>query len=131
MKFINKLSMKAKASIAFIITQILFKIIFEFKGSKLFPAIVKAKFGFYPPMSPFVVIVIFAIIWGIILLLCIANLKAGYLFAAVFGIFNLFPLVLLLLGIAPYKYNPYFNGWITLCLIYFSFGSYKRLKKSR
>jgi len=36
MKFINKFSMEAQATIAFIVAQIMFKIIFEFEGSRIF-----------------------------------------------------------------------------------------------
>ena len=121
MKFINKLSMEAKAAIAFIIAQILFKIIFEFEGSRIFSET--------HPTPAFTIIVIFTIVWAVICLLCLANLKTGYLLAIIFGVLNLFLLVLLVLGKAPFPYRPYFNGWITLCLIYFSYRSYKLQKE--
>lgn len=117
MKFINKLAIEAKAAIAFIIAQILFKIIFEFGGSKIFAET--------HPMPAFTIIVIFTIVWAVICLLCLANVKMGYLLAVIFGVLNLFPLVLLILGKAPFPYRPYFNAWITLCLIYFSYRAYK------
>ena len=120
MGFSNKFSMEAKAAIAFIIAQILFKIIFEFEGSRIFAE--------SHPMPAFTIIVIFTIAWTIILLLCLANLSIGYLFAVILGVLNLFPLVLLVLGKAPFPYRPYFNAWITLCLIYFSYQTYKSLK---
>ncbi len=119
MKFITKLSMEAKAAIAFIVAQILFKIIFEFEGSKMFAQ--------SHPMPAFTIIVAFTIAWAIICLLCLANLKIGYLLAVILGVLNLFPLVLLILGKAPFLYRPYFNGWITLCLIYFSYRTYRSL----
>jgi hypothetical protein len=122
MKFIDKLSIEAKAAIAFIIAQILFKIIFEFGGSKIFAET--------HPMPAFTIIVIFTIVWAVICLLCLANVKIGYLLAIIFGVLNLFPLVLLVLGKAPFAYRPYFNAWITLCLIYFSYRAYK-LKKDK
>jgi hypothetical protein len=98
MGFSNKFSMEAKAAIAFIIAQILFKIIFEFEGSRIFAE--------SHPMPAFTIIVIFTIV------------------------LNLFPLVLLIFGIAPFQNRPYFNGWITLSLIYFSYQAYKSRKES-
>jgi len=120
MGFSNKFSMEAKAAIAFIIAQILFKIIFEFEGSRIFAE--------SHPMPAFTIIVIFTIAWAVVCLLCLANLRIGYLFSVILGVLNLFPLVLLILGIAPYQNRPYFNTWITLCLIYFSYQTYKSLK---
>ena len=120
MKFIENLSMEAQAAIAFIVAQILFKIIFEFEGSKIFAE--------SHPIPAFTIIVIFTIAWIAIFLLCLANLKVGYLITVIFGILNLFPLVLLIMGIAPCRYRPYFNGWITLSLIYFSYRAYKSHK---
>ncbi|MBW2038566.1 MAG: hypothetical protein JRI46_03080, partial [Deltaproteobacteria bacterium] len=117
-----KFSMEAQAAIAFIVAQILFKIIFEFEGSKIFAET--------HPMPAFTVIVIFTIAWAVICLLCLANLWIGYLLAVILGVLNLFPLVLLILGIAPFQNRPYFNGWITLSLIYFSYRAYKALKES-
>ncbi|MCK4542639.1 MAG: hypothetical protein KAU17_10440 [Spirochaetales bacterium] len=58
-------------------------------------------------------------------LLCLANWRTGYLLTVILGILNLFPLVLLLFGIAPFQNRPYFNGWITLSLIYFGYRAYK------
>lgn len=121
MRFIIDLTMEAKATIAFIITQILFKIIFEFEGSKIF-----AEAHNIPA---FTIIVIFTIIWAVICLLCLANLRMGYLLAFIFGIINLFPLVLLIMGIAPCKGRPILNSWITLSLIYFSYKTFRSLKK--
>ena len=121
MGFSNKFSMEAKAAIAFIITQILFKIIFEFEGSRIFAE--------SHPMPAFTIIVIFTIAWAVIRLLCLANLKIGYLLSVILGVLNLFPLVLLIVGIAPFQNRPYFNAWITLCLIYFSYQTYKSLKE--
>ena len=122
MGFSNKFSMEAKAAIAFIIAQILFKIIFEFEGSRIFAE--------SHPMPAFTIIVIFTIAWAVICLLCLANLKIGYLLSVILGVLNLFPLVLLVLGKAPFPYRPYFNGWITLSLIYFSYQTYKSRKES-
>ena len=113
----KNLSMEAQAAIAFIIAQILFKIIFEFEGSRVF-----AKTH---PMPAFTIILVFTIAWAIICLMCLLKLKTGYLLGVIFGILNLFPLALLVLGIAPYSYRPYFNGWITLSLIYFCYKAYK------
>jgi len=121
MGFSNKFSMEAKAAIAFIITQIFFKIIFEFEGSRIFAE--------SHPMPAFTIIVIFTIAWTITLLLCLANLRIGYLLSVILGVLNLFPLVLLVFGIAPFQNRPYFNAWITLCLIYFSYQTYKSLKE--
>ncbi|MCD6569660.1 MAG: hypothetical protein J7L53_03050 [Deltaproteobacteria bacterium] len=120
MRFMKNLSMEAKAAIAFIIAQILFKIIFEFEGSRVFAE--------SHPMPAFTIIVAFTIAWAIICLLCLANLRIGYMLVVIFGVLNLFPLVLLIMGIAPHPYRPYFNGWITLSLIYFSYQAYKSLK---
>ncbi|MBC8275305.1 MAG: hypothetical protein H8E40_10095 [Chloroflexi bacterium] len=117
MKFITKFSMEAKAAIAFIIAQILFKIIFEFEGARIFAE--------SHPMPAFTVIIAFTIAWAVICVLCLANLRIGYLLAIILGVLNLFPLVLLTLGIAPFENHPYFNGWITLSLIYFSYRAYK------
>ena len=122
MGFSNKFSMEAKAAIAFIIAQILFKIIFEFEGSRIFAE--------SHPMPAFTIIVIFTIAWAVICLLCLANLRIGYLLSVILGVLNLFPLVLLVLGKAPFPYRPYFNGWITLSLIYFSYQAYKSRKES-
>ena len=122
MGFSSKFSMEAKAAIAFIIAQILFKIIFEFEGSRIFAE--------SHPMPAFTIIVIFTIAWAVICLLCLANLKIGYLLSVILGVLNLFPLVLLVLGKAPFPYRPYFNGWITLSLIYFSYQAYKSRKIS-
>jgi hypothetical protein len=112
MGFSNKFSMEAKAAIAFIIAQILFKIIFEFEGSRIFAE--------SHPMPAFTIIVIFTITWAVVCLLCLANLRIGYLLSVILGVLNLFPLVLLIFSIAPFQNRPYFNGWITLSLIYFS-----------
>lgn len=117
MKIAKAFSMEAKAAIAFIIAQILFKIIFEFEGSKIFAE--------SHPMPAFTMIVIFTVVWAVICLLCLAKLRIGYLLAVIFGVLNLFPLVLMVLGKAPFPYRPYFNGWITLSLIYFSYQTYK------
>ena len=122
MGFSNKFSMEAKAAIAFIIAQILFKIIFEFEGSRIFAE--------SHPMPAFTIIVLFTIAWVVICLLCLANLRIGYLLSVILGVLNLFPLVLLVLGKAPFPYRPYFNGWITLSLIYFSYQTYKSMKES-
>ena len=122
MGFSNKFSMEAKAAIAFIIAQILFKIIFEFEGSRIFAE--------SHPMPAFTIIVIFTIAWAVICILCLANLRIGYLLSVILGVLNLFPLVLLILGIAPFQNRPYFNGWITLSLIYFSYQAYKSRKES-
>ena len=122
MGFSNKFSMEAKAAIAFIIAQILFKIIFEFEGSRIFAE--------SHPMPAFTIIVIFTIAWAVICLLCLANLRIGYLLSVILGVLNLFPLVLLVFGIAPFQNRPYFNGWITLSLIYFSYQAYKSRKES-
>ena len=123
MKVIKNLLMEAKAGIAFIITQILFKIIFESEGARIL-----AESG---SMQAYTIIIVFTIAWIVICLLCLANLKIGYLFAVIFGVVNLFPLVLLVLGIAPFRNRPYFNGWITLCLIYFSYKTYRSLKRGK
>ncbi len=123
MKPITRFSMEAQAAIAFIVAQILFKIIFEFEGSKIFAET--------HPMPAFTVIVIFTIAWAVIGLLCLANLRIGYLIATIVGVLNLFPLVLLVLGIAPFQNRPYFNGWITLSLIYFSYQTYKSHKRNK
>ncbi len=117
MKFRDKFSMEAQATIAFIVAQILFKIIFEFEGSRIFAQT--------HPMPAFAIIVVFTIAWAVIGLLCLANWRTGYLLAVILGVLNLFPLVLLLFGIAPFQNRPYFNGWITLSLIYFSYRAYK------
>lgn len=122
MKIVKDFSMEAKAAIAFIIAQILFKIIFEFEGSKIFAE--------SHPMPAFTMIVIFTVVWAVICLLCLANLRIGYLLAVIFGVLNLFPLVLMVLGKAPFPYRPYFNALITLSLIYFSYQTYKSLKAS-
>jgi len=122
MGFSSKFSMEAKAAIAFIIAQILFKIIFEFEGSRIFAE--------SHPMPAFTIIVIFTIAWAVVCLLCLANLRIGYLLSVILGVLNLFPLVLLVLGKAPFPYRPYFNGWITLSLIYFSYQTYKSRKES-
>ena len=122
MGFSNKFSMEAKAAITFIVAQILFKIIFEFEGSRIFAE--------SHPMPAFTIIVIFTIAWAVICLLCLANLRIGYLLSVILGVLNLFPLVLLVLGKAPFPYRPYFNGWITLSLIYFSYQAYKSRKES-
>jgi len=122
MGFLNKSSMEAKAAIAFIIAQLLFKIIFEFEGSRIFAE--------SHPMPAFTIIVIFTIAWAVICLLCLANLKIGYLLSVMLGVLNLFPLVLLIFGIAPFQNRPYFNGWITLSLVYFSYQAYKSRKES-
>lgn len=117
MRFMTRLSMEAKAAIAFIIAQILFKIIFEFEGARIFAET--------HPMPAFAIIVAFTIAWAVICVLCLANLRIGYLLAVILGVLNLFPLVLLALGIAPFENRPFFNGWITLSLIYFSYRAYK------
>ena len=122
MGFSNKFSMEAKAAIAFIIAQILFKIIFEFEGSRIFAE--------SHHMPAFTIIVLFTIAWAVICILCLANLRIGYLLSVILGVLNLFPLVLLILGIAPFQNRPYFNGWITLSLIYFSYQAYKSRKES-
>lgn len=106
MKISKNISMESKAAISFIIAQILFKIIFEFEGSKIFAET--------HPMPAFTIIVIFTIAWAVICLLCLANLTIGYLLAVILGVLNLFPLVLLVLGIAPFQNRPYFNAWITV-----------------
>jgi len=121
MKFIKNLSMEAKATIAFIIAQSLFKIIFELEGARIFSET--------HHMPAFTIIVAFTIAWSVICLLCLANLRIGYLLGIIVGILNLFPLFLLAIGIAPFQDRPYFNGWITLCLIYFSYWTYKTLKR--
>ena len=121
MKFIKILSMEAKAAIAFIIAQIFFKIIFEIEGARIFSETYH--------MPAFTIIVVFTIAWSVICLLCLANLRIGYLLGIIVGILNLFPLFLLAIGIAPFQDRPYFNGWITLCLIYFSYQTYKTLKE--
>ena len=123
MKPITRFSMEAQAAISFIVAQILFKIIFEFEGSRIFAET--------HTMPAFTIIVIFTIAWAVIGLLCLANLRTGYLIATIFGILNLFPLVLLILGIAPFQNRPYFNGWITLSLIYFSYQTYKSHKRNK
>ena len=120
MKFTQKYSMEAQAVVAFIIAQILFKIIFEFEGSRIFSQ--------SHTMPAFTIILAFTIAWAIILILCVANIKVGYLLGIILGVLNLFPLVLLALGIAPFQNRPYFNGWITLSLIYFSYRTYRSLK---
>ena len=122
MGFSSKFPMEAKAAITFIIAQILFKIIFEFEGSRIFAE--------SHPMPAFTIIVIFTIAWAVVCLLCLANLRIGYLLSVILGVLNLFPLVLLVLGKAPFPYRPYFNGWITLSLIYFSYQAYKSRKIS-
>jgi hypothetical protein len=122
MGFSKKFSMEAKAAIAFIIAQIFFKIIFEFEGSRIFAE--------SHPMPAFTIIIIFTIAWAVVCLLCLANLRIGYLLSVILGVLNLFPLVLLVLGKAPFPYRPYFNGWITLSLIYFSYQAYKSRKES-
>jgi len=117
MKFTNRFSMEAQATIAFIVAQILFKIIFEFEGSRIFAQT--------HPMPAFAIIVAFTIAWAVIGLLCLANWRTGYLLAVILSVLNLFPLVLLVFGIAPFQNRPYFNGWITLSLMYFSYRAYK------
>jgi len=113
--------MEAKATIAFIVAQILFKIIFELEGAKIFSET--------HHMPAFTIIVIFTIAWSVICILCLANLRVGYFLAVILGVLNLFPLVLLAFGIAPFQNRPYFNAWITVCLIYFSYQTYKSLKE--
>lgn len=120
MELTDRFSIEAQAVIAFIIAQILFKIIFEFEGARIF-----AESHLMPA---FTIIVALTIAWTIILLLCLANLRIGYLLAVILGFLNLFPLVLLVFGIAPFESRPYFNGWITLSLIYFSYRAYKSRK---
>ena len=116
----KRFSMEARAAIAFIIAQILFKIIFEFEGSRIFAETHR--------MPAFIVIVAFTIAWTIICILCLFRLRIGYLLAVILGVLNLFPLVLLIFGIAPFANRPYFNGWITVCLIYFSYQTCRSLK---
>ena len=120
MKFIKNLSIEAKATIAFIVAQIFFKIIFELEGARIFSET--------HHMPAFTIIVIFTIAWSVICILCLANLRIGYLLGIIVGILNLFPLILLAFGIAPFQDRPYFNAWITICLIYFSYQTYKSLK---
>ncbi len=110
-------SIEKQATIAFIVTQILFKIIFEFEGSAIFQET--------HSMPAFTVIVILTIVWGIIGILCLIDLKVGYTLCIIVGILNFFPLVLLAMGIAPFGDRPYFNAWITFALIYFSYKVYK------
>ena len=117
MKLTDRFSMEAQATIAFIVAQILFKIIFEFEGSRIFAQT--------HPMPAFAIIVVFTIAWAVIGLLCLANSRMGYLLAVILGALNLFPLVLLVFGVAPFQNRPYFNGWITLSLMYFSYRAYK------
>ncbi len=119
----KRYTMEARAAITFIIAQILFKIIFEFEGSRIFAETHR--------MPAFTVIIAFTIAWAIICILCLVRLRAGYLLAMILGVLNLFPLVLLIFGIAPFANRPYFNGWITLCLIYFSYQTYRSLKGSK
>jgi hypothetical protein len=61
MRVIKNLPMEAKAGIAFIITQILFKIIFESEGARIF-----AESG---PMPAYTIIIVFTIDWIVICLL--------------------------------------------------------------
>lgn len=117
----TKFSMEAKAAIAFIIVQILFKVIFEFESSFIF----MESTGMPGP----IVIIVFAIIWAVLCVLCLFNLKIGYLIAVIFGFMNFFPLILLALGVSPYPYRPYFNAWITFCVIIFNYLAYKSLKR--
>jgi len=121
MKFMKNFSMEAKAAIAFIIVQILFKIIFEFESSFIFAEAT----GMPAP----IIIIVFAIIWAVICILCLFNLKISYLIAVIFGFVNLFPLILLALGVSPYPFRPYFNAWITFCVIIFNYLAYKSLKR--
>jgi hypothetical protein len=119
MEFTKNLSIKAQATLALIVAQILFKLIFELEGAAKMAAAGAHEF-------PFVQVVYFLIaLWAIIGVLCLLNIKRGYLFSIIFGIVNFFPLVLLCMGLAPYLYRPFFNGWITLSLIYFSYREYK------
>jgi hypothetical protein len=80
--------MEVRAAIAFIIAQILFKIIFEFEGSRIFAETHR--------MPAFIIIVAFTIAWAIICILCLFRLRIGYLLAVILGVLNLFPLVLLI-----------------------------------
>ncbi len=82
-------------------------------------------------MPAFIIIVAFTIAWAIICILCLFRLRIGYLLAVILGVLNLFPLVLLIFGIAPFADRPYFNGWITVCLIYFSYQTYRSLKQAK
>jgi len=117
MKSTNRFSMEAQATLAFIVAQILFKIIFESEGARIFAVTHR--------MPAFAIVVILTIIWAVIGLLCLANLRTAYLLAVIFGVLNLYPLVLLVLGRAPFRYRPFFLTWITLSLMYFSYRAYK------
>jgi hypothetical protein len=66
------------------------------------------------PDAAFTILMILTIAWDVVGLLCLVNLRIGYLLAVILGVLNLFPLVLLVMGIAPFQDRPYFNGWITL-----------------
>ena len=74
MKSTNRFSMEAQATIAFIVAQILFKIIFEFERSRIFAQT--------HPMPAFAIIVIFTIASAVIGLLCLA-LRPGRQIAGV------------------------------------------------
>ena len=117
MKSTNRFSMEAQATLAFIVAQILFKMIFEFEGARIFAATHR--------MPAFAIVVILTIAWAVIGLLCLAKWRTAYLLAVIFGVPNLYPLVLLALGKAPFRYRPFFLTWITLSLMYFSYRAYK------
>ncbi|MEW6041395.1 MAG: hypothetical protein AB1633_07740 [Elusimicrobiota bacterium] len=124
MKLLTKFSTEAQATLALIIAQILYKLIFELEGAAKMVATghkLPVVQGVYALMG----------IWIIIGILCLMNKKIGYLSGIVFGIVNLFPLVLLLMGKTPYVDRPFFNAWITLSLIYFSYRAYKLPKERK
>jgi hypothetical protein len=122
----NKLPMEARAVFSLCVLQILFKIVFESEGAK---KIMESGDAPLPGGMPMTIVAILGILWFLLTIWSVFYKKISYVFIMAFATLNLFPLVLVWFGKTPYVGRPFFNGWMTLCLIYFAYQAYQNYQQ--
>lgn len=124
---IRKLPMEAKAVFSFCVLQILYKIVFESEGAK---KIIESGNAPLPGGMPMAVVTLLGILWLLLTIWSLFYKRISYFFIIGFATLNLFPLVLVWFGKTPYIGRPFFNGWMTLCLIYFAYRAYQNYQEN-
>jgi hypothetical protein len=119
----KRLPMEARTVFALCVMQILFKIVFEYEGAQK-----AAAMGIGAPAHVSLFVIVIGVVWAVFTIWSLFYQKIAYLFIIGFAAINLFPLILVWFGKTPYIGRPFFNGWMTLCLIYFAYQSYKHHK---
>ncbi|THB70674.1 MAG: hypothetical protein D6E12_02480 [Desulfovibrio sp.] len=119
---LKTLPMEARAVVVLCVMQILFKIVFESEGAQ---RLIDSSEAPLPGNMPLYAVAGLGVVWLMLTLWSLLYRKLSYVFIMGFAALNLFPLVLVWFGKTPFVGRPFFNGWMTLSLIYFAYQAHK------